>query len=650
MQKIKNVLFGRSVQSSRINPQLRFALIALVLGQILFLYNIGWLYVIALIYTFTIGVPYPKVLRSIVSRLIASFLLTLSIIQVAAAVQFFLFPKSTFVTLSILTTLAAIGLVWLFKKRPHQAVVLADKKDLTATIAALFFAIPFAVLCFWQNNPAHIAAFTSIQGSDGASHYIAITEMSGVQHLNYQTTEYYPKGFHIASALLLHGLHANQPDQDWATNARIYAGMYLAWGIVLTFMVIYFAAQLCETLASSKRPPLLLLALSIGPILTLVYLFNFALEGFVSYFYICAAVLYGILYLYDASQEKRIHQWPVVAYLLLTFGIAMSWGPLLTPALLLIPLLYLWTGRLNRSTFFRSIIRPEWRWVTVAFILQLIPLYLHLKYAHLSSQQGLNATGGITAFHYGPILAGLVVVCYALYSTQLPAVWQKVAGNVLLPLYILVGAFVCIQYLSVGELRYYAIKTAYLLEIIVLVFSAVLLATALYRTKITTLHRWIAFPVLLGFGMVLLVGITSNPFAQARPLLKEVSHIKSIDPDVAHYTSLGLKDQLDGTNTAVLHYNETAGTLTGDAILTNWVNLMQYQTDSTPASGACSGQIFTLEAYEPITQDNQRQLTSSVKDCITAALARHRPYFIVTDTHSVDYLRALFGSSVTYIY
>jgi hypothetical protein len=620
---------------------------ALLLGQILFLINFGVVYIAALVYLLAVGLPYPKIFQSWLSRLVVGFLLALSIIQVAATFQFFIAPNSKFAVLSLFTTALCICLVLTLRKVPRRPWVFGTKEDVAGTVTALFFVLPLSVLCFWQNDPVHITAFVSVQGVDGSNHYTAMAEMSKEQHLNYQTVEYYPKGFHVASALLLSGIHANQADQTWTANAQTYISMFIAWGALLAYLVSYLAMQFTKKLR--KQPAPLLIALSIGPLLTLLYLFTFAQEGFLNYYYIGAAFICAIMYLYDIKFDKRVHQWPIVAYLLLSFGIAMSWGPLLTPLLLAIPILYLWPQLQNVRTLPRLLISKEWRWITLAFILQIIPLYLHLKYAHLTSEQGLNATGALRVFHYGPFLAGLGLTIY-LVCGRVNDELRKFAGNVLLPFFILVGAFSCFQYMTVGELRYYAIKSSLLLEIILLATVVAVLGAALYQSKAAAIHRWLLLPTAIGLGGVMLTGVTANPFSQASTSLGTLFHnVRTVDPTIRNLTTLGQSGKLS-TNISHLHYEKATNKLVGNAPIVNWATLMQYAADGSPASGACAGRIFALEAYGLGTTQEQDQLVAALKECAQAAAERHHPYFIVTDATSIPHLREIFSNGMTYIY
>lgn len=619
----------------------------LALGQVLFLFGFGALYVVALVYSLAVGLPYPKIFGSLAARLAAGFLLALSIVQLAATLQFFALPHTGFAALSLLTTGVTLVLLFALQNIPRQPIRFWDAKDTAGLVTALFFALPFGVLCFGQHDLTRIATLASVQGTDGGSHYTIVGQMSNTQHLDYHTAEYYPKGFHIASAFLMHGLHINQHDQDWATNARVYAGMYLAWGTLVAYLVVYLAAQLLDSLPNRKRPPPLLLALAIGPVLSGLYLFTITQEGFLSFFYIIAALVCGLVFLYDFKLNSVIARWHLVAYLLLAYGVAMSWGPLLTPVLLAIPLLYIWADTKNPQVLLRMAFSKQWTWVTTAFALQLVPLYLHLQYATLSAEQGLNATGGLKEFHYGIVAAGLALTVYLLCSRNIPDGWQKLTGNAILPLFVLVSGFVALQLVTVGEVRYYGIKVSYLLEIVLLVTAAVTLA-AILQERATAWHRWVSLPLAIGLGVALLTGITTNPLDRARIIVGNLIHIERANPDIRHYAELGASGQLY-SNTVNLHYNDS-GTLMGNARLTNWGHLMQYTTDNTPETGLCNGRIFTLQTYRAPSNEQTQELTAAVADCIASAKARNRPYIVVTDAGSAPRLRDVFGETVRYVY
>ncbi len=630
------------------NRPLLLSMLGLLLGQILFLFGFGALYVIALVVVLAIGLPYPKVFSSLPARLAAGFLLALSIVQVAAVVQFFALPDTKFGTLSLLVTGATLGLLATLRNIPRQPLQIWNKTDTAGLVTALFFIVPLGLLCFGPNDLTRIAALASVQGSDGGSHYTILAQSSNTQHIDYRTAEYYPRGFHVSSAFLMHGLDINQHDQTWTVNARIYAGMYVAWGALVAYLALLMAAQLRASLPGRKQPSLLLLALGIGPVLSGIYLFALAQEGFLSFFYIIALLICGMMFLYDLKPNSAQSRWFITAYLALAFGAAMSWGPLLAPALLIIPILYLWSETKGLRKLLRMVTSKQWAWVIAAFVAQLLPLYLHLRYATLSAEQGLNATGGLKEFNYGIVAAGLALTVWLLCSRSIPTGWQKLAGNALLPLFVLVGGFVAFQLVTVGEVRYYGIKISYLLEVILLVVAVIALATVIHQ-RVAALYRWIVLPLAVGLGVILLAGITTNPLGRARIIVGNLFRIERANPDISHYAELGSSNQLY-SNSVSLHFNPDSDTLMGNARLTNWSHLMQYTTDGTPQTGLCNGNIFTLQTYRAPSKEQTSDLIAAVKDCADNAQKRNRPYIVITDASSVPRLRDIFGNSVTYIY
>ncbi len=636
------------------NKPLLVGVLALLAGQVLYFVGFTTLHVLALVYVLAVGLPYPQILRSMVARLVVGLLLAFSCIQLMAVAQFFVLPETGFAVLSVLVTLCTLGVVaGLRRYVPDERLVWATRHDLAAGLAVLCFVVPFAALCFSKNDPAHLMRFGSVQSADGASHYIAISEMSGTQHLNYRTVQYYPKGFHLASAYVMHGLHANQRDLSWVMNARVYVATYIFWGAVVMYVSFYLLVRLLRSLGARLPLPGAWAAICLGPVLALLYLFPFAFEGFINYYYVCAAVIAGLLYVYDWSPGRARHSWFMAAYLLLVFGVLMSWGPLLAPALLALPALYVLAHWRGLRVMLRRAASPPYRWLVLLGALQAVPLYMHVAYADLNSQQGLTATGALTKFHYGIVLAGLGLTAWLILGSRIPDVMRRLAVYVLLPQFAVVGLLACIQYAAVGELRYYAIKTSYLLEILLIITAAALLLAALMQSKLDAVQRWVAAPVLLGFGVCMLIGLTANPLHTTRRMFAPLAHFGSsaaYDPHIHAFTRLGLEGQLNSTNNIILHYDATAAKLTGNAILPNWANLMQHSTDGSPAAGACSGRIFKGLVYGDGSPAQQAALIQDVRECIGHALARGRPYIIVTDKQSVPHLRELFGDRVTYLY
>jgi hypothetical protein len=77
---------------------------------------------------------------------------------------------------------------------------------------------------------------------------------------------------------------------------------------------------------------------------------------------------------------------------------------------------------------------------------------------------------------------------------------------------------------------------------------------------------------------------------------------------------------------------------------------MQYVPDGDAQAAACTNKIFNTLVYGVGKPEEQDVLIPAVKQCIERALVRNKPYYIVTDSASVEPLRATFGDKVTYVY
>jgi hypothetical protein len=174
-----------------------------------------------------------------------------------------------------------------------------------------------------------------------------------------------------------------------------------------------------------------------------------------------------------------------------------------------------------------------------------------------------------------------------------------------------------------------------------------LVGAALAKTKLSPLHRWLAVPTLVGLGVVLLCGLTTNPFDHARILAGTLTH-RHQPRYVVRYTELGIAGRLNGGITE-LRYNPGANTLIGDAVLGHWADTMQFTPSGKIALGACTQRLFDLEVGAPSTNRND-EIVHTVNDCAVQADKQKSTFSIITDAASLPYLRAYFGDRVTYIY
>jgi hypothetical protein len=352
------------------------------------------------------------------------------------------------------------------------------------------------------------------------------------------------------------------------------------------------------------------------------------------------------MYEYDG---RRLFSASIATYMVLVFGVSMTWGPLLAPALFLVPVLYIVAGLGGKE--FMGLFRRKAFWAVIGmYAVELVPLYLHFKYARLNSAQGINASGIMTDFHYGIILLGLGYLVY-LIAKQKQDRLSSLVTNSLMSFYVLLGLLVCIQYFTVGELRYYAIKTSYLVEMIVLAFLAAEFVWLCCR-KGLRLANWFGMPLAFSLVVIVSLAMTANPLLPLRQTFRTYSRFGYPlyhDSDVRAYALLGQQHKLYAANNEVLHYDATTNKIFGDGLVMAAAETVQYTDDGTPASAECSGTIYKILVYGVGDPAEQPKLIDALRNCIATAHSKQQTYYVVTDTASVAKLRSLLGNDVTFV-
>lgn len=627
---------------------LAYGLGALLVGQALYFLGFGALFVVALVYVLVVALPYPAMLRSWFSRTIVATLLALSFLQVAATIQFFALPQTDFKVLSLIATLfALVAVFFLASHRDGQKVTAFQQSDKAAALTASFFVIPLAILCFWGFDPARITSFGGLQSPDGSAHNAALGEMHGAQHLTYRSNPtYYPKGFHIAQAVVMDGFNVHQRDQSWQTNAVTFVVQYLLWGFVLAAVLYYLARQFAETLI--KKVSLgteLLLAVLVGTTISLFYILPFAQQGFLNFYYICSAFIASLLFVegFKLRRGNVADAWFVLAYFLFGFGITMSWGPLVLPVLVAMPALYLLADT-KRFSDLRVFFTKRYLPLCSGFALLLIPLAIHFAF---SDETSFNAHGAIRIFNVGLVLAGVGLVGYAALQTKLGDTFRSSVTNILLPSILLVGGLAAAQYLTAGEPRYYTIKTSYLFEMIIIVILAVLLLRLVLNSKLTTLQQWIIAPVIFGIGLFLAMSLTGNPLTSVKAmLLNRPAHLQT---DLQKITQLGQDGEIKGHNIAILHYNADEDKLFGNELIINWASGLSPNNEGTAETSKCNGVIYNTLTYGTGSREDQKKLIQALNTCADLHKQAGKPYYIVTDPESTHYLKQIIGDKAIFL-
>lgn len=403
----------------------------LAFATVLYVLGLTVVYVPVVIWLLAKYVPLPGVFRSWLSRIVVSILLFYCLFQLAVVVQFFVFPDSGFRALGMLAALAVALLLIVVRFRAPEPARgrLVDRSDVVAGIAVACFVVPFVLFAgLGRGDPLAITRLAGVQSYDAVNHFMGELEMAKAQHLTYRTVDYYPKGFHLTTMFIQNGSGLNVAHMDWTSVARVFMGQYVAFGAVLAYTFVYACLAFYRMVASKLAPDWITgiaLGLAAGVTVTLFYLLPFMHQGFINYCYSIASVICGLLYVLDLFRRPpglfRPH-WYIFGYFLFLFGLSMSW-PLLIPPFVAIGVLCM----LPDTFMVRRLIAGHWSWggaaVVAGVLLQFVPIYFQLKYWALSTGDGLNTPGSITAFHYALLVAGLAAMIYVLLwsdvSTQI---------------------------------------------------------------------------------------------------------------------------------------------------------------------------------------------------------------------------------------
>lgn len=626
-----------------------------IFSEILYLFHFKWLLIPALIIYLAARLDLPKFFDSLFSRGLMSFLILFSLIQVIEAFTFLFYTftgnggtiENGFEYMSIALVLFSTIAVILYgiNKKKNKFISNRDKKALLAT---LVFIVPVLFLFFKTPDPVRILSFAGIQSPDGAAHSVYIREIEESEVLTYKTFLYYPKGFHYSEAFIQDSLGLNQLNKSWIFNLRLYVSLYVFWGFIAAIVILYLAYFLYQQRAGPGGKNELLLALTVIPVVTVLYLIPFIYLGFLNYYFILAAILLAAIML--MSSPIKLTSLSVASYLILFFAVSMSWGPLLFPAFLLLPILMLSKNRINTREIISKASFKNLCLIISFLIIEVIPVYIHLKYSKLNSAQGINALGIMRDFHYGIVLLGIIFIIYSIHTVSSNEFWQKVR-SLLLPFTVLVGTILVAQLFLVGEARYYSIKISYILEIIILIIAAILVIGARHREK-NDLLNWIETPVVFFIGAILIVSISGNAFLPLRQTFRSHSNYgfpEYYETDLEAFSELGRQGLLRNGYNVPLHYNYETRKYTGNGLLMNVANLLQKDPKGTQKTADCATGSFQIFAYGNGSQQEQINLIRIIKNCIQYAHARGQKYYIITDKQSLNKLKLDFGDKPTYV-
>jgi hypothetical protein len=333
-------------------------------------------------------------------------------------------------------------------------------------------------------------------------------------------------------------------------------------------------------------------------------------------------------------------------YLVLVFGAALSWPLFIVPTLLIAGFVLL-PAKATAREFLKYVWSLDFLPVTLGILLQLVPVYFQLAYSGQGTSQGINLSGGLQTFHALVPLAGILVVGAFILKKDVDEPFRRMLLSIFLPFTFFIGLLVVMQYFLLGEIRYYVIKSSFLLELLLLTFAmAAFVYSAVKHTFIVGNRYFIFLPLIPFTIMLLLVSTVTNPLKEIRDLFRGHSSVPQsqyFSSDISIYDRLGSSNKIINFNITTLHYNPDQGKFFGNMEIAFWATMMHYNVDQKPYSGACTGTLYTNLAYGTFTAGEQHALVELIKTCAQIANKRGEPYYIVTDPASVPYVQQAVG-------
>lgn len=648
----------------------RLLLAAILAAAACILYVVGlkWLVMPVFVGLLAAYLPMPAMLRSGLARVVVGTLLSASILQVAATVQFLVWPASNFVTLTVIASVLHVLLIAVAPRSDHTGVVPARRFRWVTTDDALAFTVvlcvllPFTAIFIGNNSILRIAEIGGIQAIDATNHYAGIAEVSEAQHLTYAPGYYYPKGFHIAAGFVQDSLIGQQAELGWRGNVVLYFAQYMVLAVLAAYMWYYLVLSFLVRFTGHVAPQLrlrLLAALSLAPVVALLYLLPFIAHGFLNYFYVCATVFAGIIFLLTLKgsllnkPESLLgdvqSRWQLFAFLLLIFGASVSW-PLLVPPLTLIGGLLVMADTAKPFALVRQLWSVRALPVIAGFLLQLVPVYFQLAFSGADASQGINSTGGLRAFHGLILLGGALLMAWLLMRKEIDSATKRLLFAIFMPLFVFIGLLVCMQYFMTGEIRYYAIKSSLLLEMLLVAAGVALFVQRLAGTKWLANKHVVFLPLVPLTIMLLLVSVLVNPLKDVRDLFRDASGQEKpamFDHDISVFARLGTEGKLHSFNATLLHYSTSEDKFFAHMQIPFWANMMQYSASKLDFKALhCTGALYSNLAFGGGTATEQAALLDKIATCAHAARERGVNYYIVTDEASAPYVSHMFGDLV----
>ncbi|WP_097182300.1 hypothetical protein [Blastococcus haudaquaticus] len=630
---------------------------SLIVSLLLYVVGIKFVLVATCVAAGVVLLPPVAVMRSLVGRLFLSVFVLMGVFQASATIQFFAFPSTGFAASAAITTVIYLVAALLTDRTTDDVRDLvtrfASRHDVPGAVVAAIFLVPFVPFLIGNDTVARVAQIGGGQAVDSTNHFANIAQMMSGQHWVYAVGNYYPKSFHIVTAFLQDALFVPQISMSWRGAVLVYIGQYLVFGVLLAGALGYFASAVFAAVAQRypiARPGLLLSAvgLAVGAAAGPFLLWSFVHQGFLNYYYVMATILLAFTALMTGSKERLFST--LSLYLVLTFGAAMSW-PLLIPVLLATPFVLM--CQRSYLDLLRAMPKRHLLGVAVLVVVQFIPIGLQLRYG--GSDNGVNALGGLTTFRPLSLLLGALIVFGLAVNKNIDRDSRDKSIALVLPLLTFIALLAVMQLFLTGEVRYYVIKTAFLLEAVNIVILSCVVAVVLSQMDLGAVGRFFAAAITPAVAIFALFAVGANPLSDLRNLFRtEANQVKPdfYDADLALYARLGEAGRVDGFNTTLLHYNPLNDTYGAHMQTARWANMMQYDGGREDGLALyCQVMQYSKFGFGSVndSEDMQREMVQGIKDCAQVSKDLGREHIILTDPASEQRIRDEFGDVATIV-
>lgn len=628
-------------------------LVAAVLANLLYFVGVTFPLIIILLGLLMVAVRLPALLDSFFGRLVAGVLILLSLGQIVSVLQFLLNVNGFRIFASLLT-ISVLALAYLSTRyvRLGKMAYLPTKLnqvDYAAGTALVLTVLPFILFVVFVDSK-NLAAMGGVQGIDGVNHFALIAETASQQSLDYSVGDYYPKAFHLVFGFIQSSFGIEQNLLSWALTAKLFFLQYAVLFILLVYSLLALFVASSPKIMNDKKAYLLAGGVSIAAILAVYYLPLFIHHGFLSYAYISAAILFGAAILVGWQQQNTqrlsIYEryYPLILFLIISAGVSVAW-PLWSPALGLIALLYFLLMPAKAIGWDKTTLKT----LGIALLLavpHVVPIGLQLVYSGGDSSQGINLTGGISIFHYGLLAFGCMAI--AVYTIWRPNTVQQrnATATIFIGMLALILPLMVMQYILLGEVRYYTIKLAIIFELFTLVIAVGVLADLYRRADFNKALSLLVIPVIYLMVFVPILALTGNPFKElyevARGFMVARLPEDYID-DLNSIKDLGDDDKIKSSNMVTMHVNSE------DRLHTNmqlfyWAVMMEYSGSRLDErSLACSGGVYGNMFRQDFGPKAQNELIAQIRKCAELARSNGQTYYIITDDKSQSRIEQLFG-------